>query len=30
LKSEPIPEKNDEPVKVIVGKSFDDIVINSA
>jgi len=26
LKSEPIPEKNDEPVKVIVGKQFDDIV----
>ena len=26
LKSEPIPEKNDEPVKVIVGKQFEEIV----
>ena len=26
LKSEPIPEKNDDPVKVVVGKSFDAIV----
>lgn len=26
LKSEPVPEKNDEPVKVIVGKTFDEIV----
>lgn len=26
LKSEPIPEKNDEPVKVIVGKEFEKIV----
>lgn len=29
MKSEPIPETNDEPVKVIVGKTFDDIVLNS-
>lgn len=29
FKSEPIPEKNDEPVKVIVGKNFADIVTNS-
>lgn len=28
-KSEEIPEKNDEPVKVIVGKNFDDLVINN-
>lgn len=28
-KSEDIPEKNDEPVKVVVGKNFDDIVKNS-
>lgn len=29
LKTEPIPESNDGPVKVIVGKSYDDIVLNS-
>ncbi len=28
-KSEEIPEKNDEPVKVVVGKNFDDLVKNS-
>ena len=28
-KSEPIPEKNDEPVKVIVGNSFEDMVLKS-
>ena len=28
-KSEDIPEKNDEPVKVVVGKSYDSIVKNS-
>jgi protein disulfide-isomerase A1 len=28
-KSEDIPETNDEPVKVVVGKNFDDIVKNS-
>lgn len=26
IKSEPIPETNDEPVKVVVGKTFDEIV----
>lgn len=30
LKSEDIPEKNDEPVKVVVGKNFDDLVKNSS
>jgi len=29
LKSEEIPEKNDEPVKVIVGKTFNSIVMES-
>lgn len=29
LKSEPIPENNDKPIKTVVGKSFKDIVINS-
>jgi len=29
MKSEPIPATNDEPVKVIVGKNFDEIVMNS-
>ncbi|EAR83184.2 protein disulfide-isomerase, putative (macronuclear) [Tetrahymena thermophila SB210] len=29
LKSEDIPATNDEPVKVLVGNSFDDLVINS-
>jgi len=29
FKSEPLPEHNNEPVKTIVGKNFDDIVINS-
>ncbi|KAE9608975.1 hypothetical protein Lal_00020033 [Lupinus albus] len=29
VKSEPIPESNDEPVKVVVGKSLQDIVFNS-
>ena len=28
LKSEPIPEKNDKAVKVVVGKSFSDIVMD--
>lgn len=27
-RSEPIPETNDEPVKVVVGKSFNDIVLD--
>ena len=27
LKSDPIPEKNDKAVKVVVGKSFNDIVM---
>jgi len=29
FKSEPIPEANDEPVKTVVGKNFQDVVINS-
>lgn len=29
MKSEDIPERNDEPVKVLVGKSFDEIVRNT-
>lgn len=29
LKSEPIPESNDEPVTVIVGKQFDELVLNN-
>lgn len=29
LKSEEIPASNDEPVKIVVGKNFDDIVINN-
>jgi protein disulfide-isomerase A1 len=29
FKSDPIPETNDEPVKILVGKSFPDLVINS-
>lgn len=29
LKSAPIPETNDEPVKIIVGGNFDDLVINN-
>ncbi|OIV96659.1 hypothetical protein TanjilG_09201 [Lupinus angustifolius] len=29
VKSEPIPESNNEPVKVVVGKSLQDIVFNS-
>lgn len=29
LKSEAIPETNDEAVKVIVGKNFDDVVVNN-
>jgi protein disulfide-isomerase A1 len=28
-KSEPVPESNDEPVKVIVGNSFEDLVLKS-
>jgi protein disulfide-isomerase A1 len=28
LKSEPIPESNDSPVKVVVGKNFDEIVLD--
>jgi protein disulfide-isomerase A1 len=30
IKSEPIPEKNDDPVKVIVGKTFDEIVLDNS
>ena len=30
LKSDPIPETNNEPVKVVVGKSFQDIVMDSS
>lgn len=29
LKSEEIPESNDEPVKVAVAKNFDDVVVNN-
>lgn len=29
LKSEPVPEKNDEPVKVAVAKNFDEVVTNN-
>jgi len=29
LKTEEIPATNDEPVKVLVGKNFDQIVINN-
>lgn len=29
IKSEPVPEKNDEPVKVAVAKNFDEVVINN-
>lgn len=29
LKSEPIPEVNNEPVKVVVGDSLQDMVFNS-
>uniref|UniRef100_A0A170Z0I6 Protein disulfide-isomerase n=1 Tax=Triatoma infestans TaxID=30076 RepID=A0A170Z0I6_TRIIF len=29
LKSEPVPESNDKPVKVAVAKNFDDLVINN-
>lgn len=29
IKSEPVPEKNDAPVKVAVAKNFDDVVINN-
>lgn len=29
LKSEPIPETNDEPVKVAVAKNFDDLIVNN-
>jgi protein disulfide-isomerase A1 len=28
LKSQPVPESNDEPVKVVVGKTFNDIVLD--
>jgi protein disulfide-isomerase A1 len=28
LKSEPVPEKNDGPVKIVVGKTFDEIVLD--
>jgi len=28
LKSDPVPEKNDEPVKVIVGTTFEEIVLD--
>jgi protein disulfide-isomerase A1 len=30
FKSEDVPETNDEPVKVVVGKSFDDIVLDES
>lgn len=30
LKSEDIPESNDAPVKVVVGKSFDQIVLDDS
>lgn len=29
IKSEPIPEDNNSPVKVAVAKNFDDVVINN-
>jgi len=29
LKSAPIPESNDEPVKVIVGKTFKELVLDT-
>ncbi|XP_058831651.1 protein disulfide-isomerase A3 [Topomyia yanbarensis] len=29
VKSEPVPESNDAPVKIAVGKNFDDVVINN-
>jgi len=29
FKTQEIPETNDEPVKVVVGKSYDDIVVNN-
>jgi len=29
VKSEPIPERNDEPVKVVVGKTFDELVMKN-
>lgn len=29
LKSEPIPEKNDDPVKVAVAKNFEEVVSNN-
>lgn len=29
LKSEPVPESNDEPVKVAVAKNFEDVVVNN-
>ena len=29
LKSEPVPESNDGPVTVAVGKNFDDVVTNN-
>ena len=28
IKSEPIPEKNDEPVQIVVAKNYDEIVLN--
>jgi protein disulfide-isomerase A1 len=30
LKSEPIPETNDEPVKVVVGKTYESIVLDKS
>lgn len=30
IKSQPIPKSNDGPVKVVVGKSFDDIVMDTS
>ena len=29
VKSQPIPEKNDGPVTVVVGHSFNDLVLNA-
>jgi hypothetical protein len=30
LKSAPIPEANDEPVKVVVGKTFKELILDSS
>jgi protein disulfide-isomerase A1 len=29
LKSEPVPEKNDDPVKIVVLETFEDLVLKS-